>query len=84
MHKGKVPVFRSEEQMRAGLRILGAEPWSGGFAFLNRQRRNSAERTRRDCNFLADDCLGKAAEELAQKICLYVEQKSATRLYQRR
>lgn len=67
--------------MRAGLRILSAEPWSRGFAFLNRQHRNSAERIRRDCNLVADDWLAKAAEELVQKMCLYLEQKSATSLY---
>lgn len=41
--------------MRAGLRILGAYPWSGGFALLNRQRKISAERIRRDYNYVADD-----------------------------
>lgn len=39
----------------SGLQILGAEPLSGGCAAFSRQRRNSAERFRRDCNYVADD-----------------------------
>lgn len=81
MQKGKIPVFTSNEQKRAGLRILGAEPWSGGFALLSRQRRNLAERIRRDCNYVADDWLAKAAEELVQNVLVRGE-KSATSLYQ--
>lgn len=66
--------------MRAGLRILDADPWSGGFALLNRQRRNSAERVRRDRNYVADDWLPRPVKNWS-RMCLYVGEKSATSLY---
>lgn len=39
LQKAKVPVFTSEEQIPSGLRILGADPWGGEWAVLDRQRR---------------------------------------------
>ena len=66
--------------MRAGLRILDADPWRGGFALLNRQRRNTAERVLQDRNYVADDWLAKAGEELVQNVPVR-RRKSATSLY---
>lgn len=39
LQKAKFPVFISEEQRPSGLRILGAETWSGERAALDRQHR---------------------------------------------